>query len=205
VTLLVALMLIYRYLLTPDTGAYGGEVSTHGGVLTVNGFFNTVWQFFLPRLPFTSTSIGTGYGYRQMYIESFFGRFATLEVGYPKLVYDLIQALCAIGLAGLAAAIAGRWRGLRARWPEVLTVAVIALSMIGLLHLASYRALVISNDPLITGRYLLPIGAIFGLVIAFVLTSLRPRTSALVGAFVLSGLLALNLAGLMLSFTRFYG
>ena len=40
---------------------------------------------------------------------------------------------------------------------------------------------------------------------AFVITSLRPRASAVVGTLVLSGLLALNLGGLMLTFTRFYG
>jgi 4-amino-4-deoxy-L-arabinose transferase-like glycosyltransferase len=202
---LLAIALVYQFLLAPSGGAYGGEVSTHGGSLTPAGFINTTWQFFLPRLPFMSESIGNGYGYRQMYIEAFFGRFATLEVGYPKLVYDLIQALVFIGLCGLVAAIAGRWGTVRARWPEVTTVAVTAISMIGLLHLASYRALVISDDPLITGRYLLPIGAVFGVVVAFVLTSLRPRASALAGTFVLTGLLALNLAGLMLSFARFYG
>jgi 4-amino-4-deoxy-L-arabinose transferase-like glycosyltransferase len=202
---LLAIVLAYRFLLAPSTGAYGGEVSTHGGSLSITGFIGTAWQFYLPRLPFMDPSQGAGYGYRQVFIESFFGRFATLEVGYPKVVYDLIQGLCFIGLCLLAATIAGRWATLRARWPEVVTVAAIAVSMIGLLNLASYRALVISNDPLITGRYLLPIAAIFGLVIAWTLTSLRPRASALLGTFVLTGLFALNLGGLMLSFARFYG
>jgi hypothetical protein len=84
-------------------------------------------------------------------------------------------------------------------------VAAIAVSMIGLLHVASYRSLAGSADPLITGRYLLPIVVVFGLTVAFVLTSLRARTSAVLGSLVLSGLLALNLAGLMLTVTRFYG
>jgi hypothetical protein len=202
---LLAIVLAYRFLLAPSTGAYGGEVSTHGGSLSITGFLNTAWQFYLPRLPFKDASQGAGYGYRQVFIESFFGRFATLEVGYPKVIYDLIQALCLIGLCLLAATFAGRWATLRARWPEVVTVAAIALSMIGLLQVASYRALVISNDPLITGRYLLPVAATFGLVVAWVLTSLRPRASALLGTYVLTGLFALNLGGLMLSFARFYG
>ena len=47
-------------------------------------------------------------------------------------------------------------------------LAAIAVSMIGLLHLASYRALVGSGDPLITGRYLLPLVTVFGLAVAFV-------------------------------------
>ncbi len=46
---------------------------------------------------------------------------------------------------------------MRARWAELAVLAAIAGSMIGLLHLASYRSLVGSGDPLITGRYLLPL------------------------------------------------
>ena len=51
----------------------------------------------------------------------------------------------------------------------------------------------------------LPLVAVFGLTIAFVVTSLRPRASVIAGSLVLSGLLALNLVGLMLSLARFYG
>jgi hypothetical protein len=79
------------------------------------------------------------------------------------------------------------------------------VSMLALLHVASYRALRTGSDPLITGRYLLPLVTIFGLTVAFVVSSLRPRLSAALGTLVLAGLLALNLGGIMLTLTRFYG
>ena len=124
---------------------------------------------------------GPGYGYRQMFIESFFGRFATLEVGYPERVYTLIQAVCCVGLcrpggdrsSGAGAAVRARWarspcwrhRGLddrrcctsrpTARWSS-------------------------GPDPLITGRYLLPLVTVFGLGGGVRASrSLRPRLSAL--------------------------
>jgi hypothetical protein len=205
--LLIAAFAAYQLLLAPETGAYGGEITlgSAAGKLSPLGFFNVTWQFYFPKLPFMDVRIGPPYGYRQMFIESFFGRFASLEVAYPDHVYDLIQGTCALGLAGLVAMVAARWDAIRARWPEVATVAVTAVSMVALLHAASYRALASSNDPLITGRYLLPIVGVFGLTVAFVITSLRPRTSAVLGSLALSGLLALNLAGLMLTVTRFYG
>jgi 4-amino-4-deoxy-L-arabinose transferase-like glycosyltransferase len=206
VGLLLVSVLVYRLLLAPSTGAYGGELTLNPyGNATIKGFINATWQFYFPRLPFMSARIGPEYGFHQVFIESFYGRFASLEVGYPATVYSLLQAASVIGLAGLAAAIVGRWATVRAHWGEVVVVVSVAVSMIGLLHAASYRALAISNDPLITGRYLLPLATVFGLTVAFVLTSLRPRASALAGTFVLSSLLALNLAGLMLTFTRFYG
>ena len=197
---------IYRLLLAPSTGAYGGEVVlAPSGGMSVKGFLNVTWQFYFPKLPFMDLRVGPEYGYRQVLIESFFGRFATLEISYPAAVYSLIQAACAIGLAGLVWAVVRRWSAIRARWPEVLVLATLAASMIGLLHLASYRSLVGSLDPLITGRYVLPVVIVFGLTVAFVIGSLRARASAIAGSLVLSGLLALNAAGLLLTLTRFYG
>jgi 4-amino-4-deoxy-L-arabinose transferase-like glycosyltransferase len=207
VALLVVAGGVYKFALAPSTGAYGGEVTLGpvGGAGSIKGFINNIWQFYFPALPGMAPRGGPDYGYRQVFIEAFFGRFATLEVGYPANVYDLIQAVCAVGFVGLVVAAFARWRTLRARWAEVAVVAIIAVSMIGFLHLASYRALVGSADPLITGRYVLPVTVIFGLVVAFVVTSLRARTSAVVGTLVLTSLLSLNLAGLMLTFGRFYG
>jgi 4-amino-4-deoxy-L-arabinose transferase-like glycosyltransferase len=203
---LVAAFAVYRLLLAPETGAYGGEVvlSPSGG-MSVTGFLNATWQFYLPKLPFMEVRAGPDYGYREVFIESFFGRFASLEVGFSEGTYTLIQYACALGLIGLVAAVARRWDTVRRRWPEVTVLAAIAVAMVGLLHLASYRSLVGSGDPLITGRYLLPIVAVFGVAVAFAIDSLGRRASAIAGAAVLAGLLALNLTGLGLTLTRFYG
>jgi hypothetical protein len=192
-------------LLGAPGGAYGGELTLGtGGHGSLAGLVDTTWQFYFPRLPAMGQRLGPPYGYRQLYIEGLFGRFASLEVGYPGAVYDLIQTIVAIGIAALVATVMVRWTAVKARWREIVMALAIAVSMIGLLHLASYRSLTGTTDPLITGRYLLPVAGVFALGVAFVISSLRQRTSAVLGAVVLSGLLALNLAGLMLTFTRFY-
>jgi hypothetical protein len=197
---------VYRYKLTPAGGAYGGEVVlAPSGGMSITGFLGTTWQFYFPRLPMMAPRTGPSYGYHQVFIESFFGRFASLEVAYPAVVYALIQLACFFGLLGLVAALVTRWPAVRARWGELTVLAALAVSMIGLLHLASYRSLVGSGDPLITGRYLLPLASVFGLTVAFVLSSARARTSAVLGTLAVSSLLVLNLAGLLLTFTRFYG
>ena len=204
--LLAVAVAVYLLVLAPDSGAYGGEIWLGGdaSALSLRQFLGWTWQFYLPELPFMQLRPGPEYGYRQVFVETFFGRFATLEVAYPLEVYDLLQGLCAIGLAGLAAVVVGRWPDVRARWAEVVTAGLIAGSLILFLQLVWYRSLLFTNDPLITGRYLFPAVAVAGLAVAFVLSSLRPRTSAVLGAVLLSGLLALNLAGLMLTLTRFY-
>jgi hypothetical protein len=206
VGLVVGAFVVYRWKLSPDGGAYGGEVVlAPSGGLSVGGFLSTTWQFYFPRLPLMPGRIGPDYGYRQVAIESFFGRFATLEVAYSPGIYTLIQLACALGLVGLAAAIATRWAAIRARWAETTVVVALTVGLVGLLHLASYRSLVGSADPLITGRYLLPLAAVFGLTVAFVISSATPRVRAVLGTLVLTSLLALNLGGLLLSYYRFYG
>jgi hypothetical protein len=203
---LIAAFGVYRFLLAPSAGAYGGELTLNpSGGMNLKGFVGTTWQFYFPRLPFMGPRAGPAYGYHQVFIETFFGRFAGLEVVYPKSIYALIQAACAAGLIGLVAAVVTRWSAVRARWAEITVVAVLTVSLIGLLHLASYRSLVGTSDPLITGRYLLPLVTVFGLVIAFVLTSVSRRTSAVLGTLVVTGLFVLDLSGLMLTFGRFYG
>jgi hypothetical protein len=195
----------YKVLFTPTGGAYGGEVHLTAPGFSVKQLIEDTWQFYFPKLPLMELRNGPHYGYRQVFIEGFFGKFGSLEVNYATGIYDLIQDVCAVGLAGLVAAVIARWSAVRARWPQVAVLLSMAVSMLALLHIASYRALRTGNDPLITGRYLLPLVVVFGCTVAFVVSSLRPRLAAVVGTLVLAGMLVLNLTGLMLSMARFYG
>jgi 4-amino-4-deoxy-L-arabinose transferase-like glycosyltransferase len=203
--LLAVAGLAYRAFLAPAGGAYGGEVNVSAPGFNVRQLITDTWQFYFPKLPFMDLRQGPSYGYRQVFIESFFGRFATLEIDYPTAVYDLIQDVCAMGLAGLVAAVIARWSAVRAHWPQVAVLVAMTVSMLALLQTASYRALRTGVDPLITGRYLLPLIVVFGCTVAFAVSSLRPRIAAALGTLVLAGLLALNLSGLMLTLARFYG
>jgi hypothetical protein len=93
----------------------------------------------------------------------------------------------------------------RSHWPQIAVLLSMTVSLLALLHVASYRALRTGTDPLITGRYVLPLAVVFGCTVAFVVTSVRPRIAAALGTLVLAGMLVLNLTGLMLSLARFYG
>ena len=200
---------IYRLLLAPSTGAYGGEV-----VLAPRRRHERSRASSTSRGSSTSRSCRswtcasaptTGTGRCSSSRSSAASRRSRSPT--PGDVYDLIQGACAIGLAGLVLAVvraldrgpralgrgagARRDRGLddRAAAPRVLPLA---------------RG--ISNDPLITGRYVLPV--VGGLRAHGGVRRRRrcgPRVGASSATLVLSGLLALNLAGLLLTLTRFYG
>jgi 4-amino-4-deoxy-L-arabinose transferase-like glycosyltransferase len=204
----VAPLLAWRVLHQTDPGGgglYGGQASFAGTAFSAKQLLGVTWQFYFHKLPFMEVRIGPPYGYRQVFIETFFGTFGSLEVPYPVWVYDRLQLAVAIGLVALLATIVWRAHGVWRNLDIVLVLAGLAVSMIGLLHFASYLNLLKDpSDPIFTGRYLLPLISLFGLAVAWVVGTLPRRVSHLLGAALLGVGVLMSLAGLGLSAARFY-
>ncbi len=192
---------------TPGSGAYGGTVGAlNSGGFNIRQFLSFVYQFYFPRLPSLQPRLGPEYGYRQVFIDTFYGAFGWLEVTFKPRVYDLLQVCSALGLVGLYTACIARRRVLLDAWPSVIVMLSLLITTIVFLHYVSYEALLTSNggEVLIVGRYLLPMIALFGLAIAFVVGSLPARVGPLAGAAVLVGGTLLSLSGLGITMARFY-
>lgn len=189
-------------------GLYGGQVSelNSGAGFNVRQFLSSVYQFYFPRLPSMQPRLGPEYGYKQVFIETFFGTFGSLEVAFKQRVYDVLQVLSAVGLVGLYTAIVARRRALLRAWPVVLVMLSLLVTTLFFLHYVSYQALLGDNatDPLIVGRYLLPMVSLFGLAIVFTVGTLPRRIAPLVGGAILALGLLLSLAGIGITAARFY-
>jgi 4-amino-4-deoxy-L-arabinose transferase-like glycosyltransferase len=195
------------------TALYGGQISDLNTKTTfkVSQFLSTVEQFYLPKLPGLPTRLGPEYGYRQVFIEEFYGQIfgsgEGLTSGAPSKALKLLQALSALGLVGLASAVVVRWRRLRRAWPIVVVMAALALTLVAFLHYVSYRALLTTGgkNALIVGRYLLPMISLFALAIAFTVGALPRRLGPLAGAAILGGGVLLCLTDITTAMFRFYG
>lgn len=188
--------------------AYGGGVATveSGTPFNIRQFLSYVWQFYFQRLPSMSPTVGPeGYGFRQVWVETFFARFGSLDTQFRTGIYDLLQLLVVGGLLAFYTAAVVRWRWIVAHWQMVLTLAVTPAAMLTALHLAAYRQLTnASMDPLLQGRYLLPCVGLVGLAAAALCASLPRRAgAALAGSLLAIGVL-LSLGGLGISVVRFY-
>jgi 4-amino-4-deoxy-L-arabinose transferase-like glycosyltransferase len=182
----------------------GGEVGSTTGAGSPKGFLSYLWQFYLPPLR-TMSPQGPPYGYRQVFVEGLGGTFGSLEIQFPLWVYDALQLAAALGLILLFALIVRRWAAVRARAAQLLVVVSLPVCMMLVLHLSAYRDLQgPPYDPLLTGRYLLPLLVPMGLAIAFACTQLPRRWGALLGTLVLTTFAVLSLCGLGLTVTRFY-
>jgi len=185
--------------------AFGGELGTAAsGSGNVRQFLSYVWQFYFRPLSFMQPTLGPPYGYRQLYIETFFGTFGSLEVLYEGWVFDMLQLAAALGLAALGAAVLVRWQSVRRNARVVAIFAATFVSMIGLLHVAAYRHLVQGSlDPLVTGRYLLPCVALYATAVAWTLAAIGRRAGPWLAAALLAVSLLLTISGIGLTAWRF--
>jgi hypothetical protein len=163
-----------------------------------------LWQFYLPRLGFMSPSPAHGLGARQVFVDRLFGGFANLEANFPSGVYTLLAVLGAVVLASALVGLVRRRAGVRRRG-DVVAVGVLALvGYMAVLHMAAFRSLLQSPDPVITGRYLLPLLPLYGVILALAVSWLPRRWGHVAAGALVGGIVVLQLSALGVLFARFY-
>ena len=185
---------------------YGGEVNLGAASrFSVRQLLSQTWQFYLPRLRVMEPRLGPDYGFGQVWVETYFGGFASYDVAYPRWIYDLVSLGLVGALAASVVVLARRRAALaRGRWDQLAILLAAFGGCLGFLHVASYRALVNgSMDPLVTGRYLLPITGVLAVAAGGLVAVAGRRGPYLAGA-LLVALLGMSLAGLGLGMERFY-
>jgi hypothetical protein len=149
--------------------------------------------------------IGPAYGFDQVYIYSFYGAFGSLEVGWPSWVYSWLHTAELLGAAGLLVCLWVRRRVVLRSWDVLLVMAATFVSLLFVLHFVAYRDMLGQpGDPVLVGRYVLPLVSLWALGIAAVASALPRRFGLGLAAVVLGAGVLLQLAGMGLTLTRFY-
>ena len=191
---------------------YGGEATkgqlqgTVAAGFNLREFFSYLWQFYWIKPRFLEPMLGPPRGFQYVWVESFFGVFGSLDVYLPGWAYDRLYKAAQFGLVLLAFCALLRGDALRRHWRELLVLVATMGTLLITVHYAAYRGLVGSNgtDPILVGRYLLPLIALFGLAIAFVATSLPRRAGRWFGLALLIGMLMLQLGGVGATLVRYH-
>jgi hypothetical protein len=180
--------------------ALDGRITSVG----VRQFASYLWQFYLPRLQ-SMTPLATDYGFRDVMVERFYGGFARLEINFSAALNDALwTALIAVALSA-AVALALERRVLRERWDVVAMLVASVAATMALLHAVAYRTITTGGgDPVITGRYLLPLVTLYGVTVALAVHWLPRRLGVAVGGALLAGLTLLQLGALGITVERFY-
>jgi hypothetical protein len=168
-------------------------------------FLSYLWQFYLPKLPGMAPPPFPGWGVRDVYVDRLYGTFGQLEITLPGGVIDAVAlAGLAFVVVGVVAAVVHR-RALLSAWPSIAILLAAFLGALLLVHLQAFRDLRVDPaDPVITGRYLLPVLPVLGIAVAGALRALPTRLFAAAGGVTIAGGVLLQLAALAVTITRFY-
>ena len=170
----------------------------------LEGGFNYMWQFYLPRLP-SMDPFFPEFELRQIWFNGFIGQFGWLDYGFAQWVYNLALAI-AIGILALAARELIRARdAIRTRIGELITYLTLVAGMLILIGGTSYIARLGGAVGYEQPRYLFPLLALYGGLIAIAARGAGKRYGPAVGVLLVCLAVAHTAAALLLTLSRYYG
>ncbi len=190
----------------PAFGAVSGETTSLTSFhRSISGELSYIWQFYLPRLPWMHGYFAEIFVTRQIWFRDLVGLYGWTDTVFPAWVYDfalipagLILALCLRGL------VLGRVQ-LRSRLGEFATYAVMSVGVLALVGAASYLSLPVKSAEYADPRYLLPMIALWGAVLALAVRGAGLRWGPPVGALLVVLLLAHDIFSQLQTIARYYG
>jgi len=165
-----------------------------------------IWQLYLPRLP-GMTSYYPGLSTtRQLWFNRSVGLYGWLDTSLPTWVYTLaLIPACAIAALSLRALLCHR-DAARRRLPELLVYLAIAAGLMILVGAASHATSTPSaQTAYVQPRYLLPLLAPLGAVLALAARGAGRRWGPPIGVAIVMLLLADDLFSQLQTVARFYG
>jgi 4-amino-4-deoxy-L-arabinose transferase-like glycosyltransferase len=161
-----------------STGAQGST----GARRSLGAELSYIWQFYLPRLPGMRDDFGEIFTTRQLWFRDAVGLYGWGDTTFPSWVYNLalipaalLAALCARSLVLARAA-------LRGRRAELATYALMSVGLLVLVGAASYLLFPRSVGEFSDARYLVPMLALWGAVLALAARGAGRRWGPAAGA-----------------------
>jgi 4-amino-4-deoxy-L-arabinose transferase-like glycosyltransferase len=187
-----------------------GMLSSGAGALTgvhrsISAELSYIWQFYLPRLPWMHNDFGELFTTRQIWFRNVIGLYGWGDTPFPEWVYNLalipvavIAALCIRALVAARAA-------LRRRAGELAIYALIALGVLMLVGASGYLAYPNTVAEFTDARYLLPMVALWGAVLALAARGAGRRWGPVAGVLIVVLVLSHDLFSQLQVIARYYG
>ncbi len=187
----------------PAVGVLGNAVALNGKSGSLLRELSYIWQFYLPRLP-GMTPYFHGFLTTNVYwFRGLVGIYGWLDAAFPRWVYKV--ALIPAGLIAvlfLRALLLSR-SALRSRLVEILVYLAMSLGVLLIVGSDDY----INKTPgeFAEPRYLLPMLALWGAVLALAARGAGRRWGPVAGVLIVTLVLAQNIFGQLLDISRYYG
>lgn len=169
------------------------------------GELNYIWQFYLPRLPGMHNDFGEIFPTRQIWFRNAIGLYGWGDTAFPGWVYN--AALIPVGLIAASCVrslVLGR-RTLRERAGELVTYAIMTLGVLILVAAAGYLVFPGQVAEFTDARYLLPMLALWGAVLALAARGAGRRWGPAAGALIVVLVMAHDIFSQLQVIARYYG
>ncbi|HST55848.1 MAG TPA: DUF2142 domain-containing protein [Solirubrobacteraceae bacterium] len=164
-----------------------------------------IWQLFMPRLPGMANHFPGIDTTRTIWLDGLVGLYGWIDTTFPRWVYQLallpiglITALCLRTLLIERAA-------LRRRASELAVYTLITAGMMAVIGAASYVFFLQQSGPYQQVRYLFPLLALLGVVLALAARGGGRRWGPVAGALIIMLILAHDVFSQLLVAARYYG
>jgi 4-amino-4-deoxy-L-arabinose transferase-like glycosyltransferase len=171
----------------------------HGSLL---GAVPYIWQLYMPRLPGMSPTFH-GISGSWIWFEQLVGKYGWLDTTFPAWVVKV--ALIPVGLIAvlLVRALVTKRRALRTRGVELAVYVLMSLGVLTIIGVDEYVHRV--PNEYLQLRYVLPMIALMGAVLALAARGAGRRWGPVAGTFIVLVILAHDLFSQLLVISRYYG
>jgi hypothetical protein len=172
---------------------------------SISGELSYIWQFYLPRLPWMHSDFGSIFTTRQIWFKDLIGLYGWSDTVFPGWAYNV--ALVPVGLIAILCIremVRGR-AALRSRVGEILTYAAIGVGVMALVGADGYLAFPRNVASYAEPRYMLPMVALWGAVLALAARGAGRRWGPPAGALIVVLVMGHDIFSQLQVIARYYG
>jgi hypothetical protein len=178
------------------------EFISHGSLIPKLEY---MWELYLPRLPGMVNDFPIIFPTRQLWFNGFVGLYGWAETAFPNWVYN-IALIPAVAIAGLFICALYRSRSaICARAAEIGVYLLMSAGVMAMVAAASYVEFPASDAYYARVRYLFPMLALLGALLALAARGAGRRWGPAVGVLIVVVILAQDIFGQLLVVAHFYG
>ncbi|HTA97406.1 MAG TPA: DUF2142 domain-containing protein [Solirubrobacteraceae bacterium] len=182
--------------------AFGGVI---GGHASIPHELSYIWQLYLPRLPWMHSYFGELFTTRQIWFNGQVGLYGWLDTVFPGWVYDVVLLPVAlIGVLCVRELVIGR-TVLRARATELIIYAAMSFGVLMLVGISGYQNISLYPTEFAEPRYVLPMLALWGAVLALAARGAGRRWGPVAGVLIVTLVLTQDIFSQLQVIARYYG
>jgi hypothetical protein len=187
----------------PVLGAVSSAIGSSHGSLPAQ--LNYIWQLYLPRLPGTVNDFPGLFTAKQLWFNGYVGLYGWLDTPFPGWIDDLALIPAAAIAVLFARSLLAARRALRGRAAEIAVYAAIAIGLLVLIGADSFQSFPATDAEYAQARYLLPLLALLGAVLALAARGAGRRWGPATGVAIVVLFLAHDVFSQLQVVARFYG